>query len=330
MKKARIVALAVIMTVLLARSVHAASVQLRFSQAGPRTSTWNQGAEKFASIVRERTGSKFSITVFPSDELSGGDQAAGIGLLQTGVTDIHLQDALVWSSVAKKSIVPCFPWLLPTYEDVDKYMRGSGGNALKQVLNEAGVVCLAIGENGYRQVVNNRNPIRKPEDMKGLRVRVPGSDVHVDLLKHIGAEPLTMNQSEVYSSLQKGAIDACENTLDLLFTQGTLTAVKYISLWNYSYDPIYLSVSRKLWDTLNDGERAVFQFAAEEAMAYQIQVAREKDDALRKSLYTFPVEIVASLTPEELGEFKKKVQRVYEDNQAEFGELFRQFGYVVN
>jgi TRAP-type C4-dicarboxylate transport system substrate-binding protein len=136
-----------------------------------------------------------------------------------------------------------------------------------------------------------------------------------------------MNQSEVYTSLQQGTIDACENTLDLLFTQNTLEVTKYISLWNYSYDPIYLSVSQELWGSLSDEEKAVFQAAAEEAMAYQVQVTREKEKGLRARFSEYDMEVVEALTPEEVGEFKKAVQKIYEDNQADFGELFRQFGY---
>ena len=74
-------------------------------------------------------------------------------------------------------------------------MRGEGGKAMKKVINEVGVVWLAIGENGYRQVVNNRNPIQKPADMKGLKIRVPGSNVHVNLLKYIGVPTKDMNSS---------------------------------------------------------------------------------------------------------------------------------------
>jgi tripartite ATP-independent transporter DctP family solute receptor len=327
MKKLSAAFLSVLLVTLTSCMAFAAPVQLKFSTAAPRTSTWHEGAEKFASLVKEKTGGKFEITIFPSDELSGGNQAAGIELVQTGVTDIHLQDALVWSSIAKKAIVPCFPWLLPSYEDVDKYMQGDGGKALKAALNEAGVVCLAIGENGYRQVVNNRNPIRKPEDMKGLKMRVPGSNVHVNLLKYIGADPLTMNQSEVYTSLQQGTIDACENTLDLLFTQNTLEVTQYISLWNYSYDPLYLSVSQELWASLSDEEKGIFQDAADESMVYQVRAAREKEKNLRSRLPEFDMEVADSLTPDEIAAFKASVQKIYEDNQAEFGDLFKQFGY---
>ena len=327
MKKfAAFLALAMLLTALFACSAQAATT-LKLSHATPRTSTWHQGAEKFVEIVKAKTSGKYDIKIFPSDELSGGNQAAGIELVQTGVTDIHIQDALVWSSVAKKSIVPCFPWLLPTYKDVDKAMQGAGGKAMKAALNEAGVVCLAIGENGYRQVVNNRNPINAPKDMKGLKMRVPGSNVHVNLLKYIGADPLTMNQSEVYTSLQQGTIDACENTLDLLFTQNTLEVVKNISLWNYSYDPIYFSVSKELWGKLSAAEKKIFQDAANEAMKYQIKVTREKDQKLRSRLGEYKIKVVKSLTPANLAAFKKAVAPIYKDNEKNFGKELKEFGY---
>ena len=328
MKKILLSSLVALSVAAFAGSAFAAPVQLKFSHATPRTSTWHAGAEKFIQIVKEKTGGKFDAAIFPSDELSGGNQVAGIELVQTGVTDIHLHDALVWSAIAKEAIVPCFPWLLPTYEDVDRYMKGTGGEALKQVVNKAGVVCLAIGENGYRQVVNNRNPIRKPEDMKGLKMRVPGSRVHVDLLKAIGADPLTMNQSEVYTSLQQGTIDACENTLDLLYTQNTLEVTKFISFWNYSYDPLFLVVSQEFWASLSADERKIFQDAADEAMAYQIAITREKEKELRGKLGEFKLQVVDALTPEEVAAFKKSVQKVYDDNKKEFGPLFKEFGYT--
>jgi len=305
-----------------------AATQLKFSSASPITSTWQLGAEKFAQLVEKGTKGKYKITVFPSDQLSGGNQVSGIELVQTGNTDIHLQDALVWSAVAKKAIVPCFPWLLPSYKEVDKYMKGAGGEALKKVLDQSGVVCLAIGENGYRQVVNNKRPIEKPADMKALKMRVPGSKVHVQLLKYLGADPLTMSQSEVYTSLQQGTIDACENTLDLLITQNTLEVTKYLTFWNYSYDPIFLSVSKELWAKLSPAEKKIFQKAADDAMAYQIKATRDKEKVQHGQLGKYKIKVVKSLTPANLAAFKKGVAKIYTDYKNEFGaDLFAKFGY---
>lgn len=306
-------------------------IELKFSIAVPETSAWNDGAQKFAEIVSEKTNGKYNITIYPSDQLSGGDQATGIELLQTGATDIHLQDAMVWSSIAEKSIIACFPWLLPTYDDVDTYItNGEGGQALQEIISDAGCVCLAVGENGYRQIVNNRTPITSPSDMTGLKIRVPGSNVHVNLLKYIGADPVTMSQSEVYTSLQQGAIEGCENTLDLLFTQNTLEVVDNLTLWNYSYDPIFLSVSNKLWDSLSAEEQEIFANAAKEAMAYEIKEARATVEELKNNFSKFPdLQVVTELTDAQISAFQAAVAPIYNDYRNTFGEdLFAKFGYT--
>lgn len=308
-------------------------VKLSFSTAANEKSTWHVGATKFADIISEKTDGKFEITIYGMDQLSGGNQATGIELVQTGSTDIHLTDALVWSSIQPKAILPAMPWLLPTYEDVDKYMDGEAGQALLDAISESGVVALGIGESGYRQVVNTRNPIHTPEDMTGLKMRIPGSNVHVSLLKYIGADPITMSSSEVYTATQQGAIDASENTLDLLLSQRTLEVSKYLTLWNYSYDPIFLSVSEKLWKSLTDEEKQIFEEAAKEAMDLQKELNRsEAAKALETIKRDYPkVEIVEELTPEQIQVFKDKVAPVYKDNKDSIGaDLFEKFGYIFN
>ncbi|MDO5037299.1 MAG: DctP family TRAP transporter solute-binding subunit [Tissierellia bacterium] len=304
-------------------------VELSFSTAANENSTWHQGALKFVELVEEKTDGKYKINIFPMDQLSGGNQATGIELVQTGSTDIHLTDALVWSSIQPKTIVPAMPWLLPTYEDVDKYMEGEAGQELLDSLSESGVVGLALGESGYRQVVNTKNPIRTPEDMTGLKMRIPGSNVHVSLLKYLGSDPITMSSSEVYTATQQGTIDASENTVDLLLSQRTLEVSDYITFWNYSYDPIFLTVSQKLWGSLSEEEKTIFQEAAVEAMALQKELARqEADEALEVIKEEYPdVEIVEKLTDDELKKFKEVAAPVYEENKAELGDLLTKFGY---
>ena len=305
-------------------------ITLKFSSAANEDSTWHVGVLKFKEIVEEKTNGKFEITPYTSDQLSGGNQATGIELVQTGATDIHITDSLVWSSIQPKAIAAAMPWLLPTYEDVDKYMDGEGGEALKQAINESGVVCIGIGEGGYRQVINTRNPISSPEDMTGLKMRIPGSNVHVSLLKYIGADPITMSQSEVYTSMQQGSIEAAENTIDLLYSQRTLEVVDYLTLWNYSYDPLFLSVSEKLWDSLSDEEKQIFLDAGKEAMDAQKAATRENAaEVLETIKVEFPdVEIIEELTPDQIQVFKDKVAPVYEDNKELIGEeLLNKFGY---
>lgn len=306
------------------------TITLKLSSAANENSTWHQGALKFGEIIKEKTSGKYNIEIYTMDQLSAGNQASGIEMLQTGSTDVHMQDALVWSSVAPKAIVPALPWLLPSYEDVDKYMNGNGGEAIMKALSESGVTPLAIGESGYRQIVNMKKAIASPEDMIGLKIRVPGSNTHVSLMKLLGADPVTMSSTEVYTATQQGTIDGSENTIDLLLTQKTLEVSKYLTMWNYSYDPIYFCVSNKLWNTLSDEEKTIFKEAAVEAMQLQKDLARKgAEEAIGTIKNEYKnVEIIENLTPEQLQAFKEKSKPIYENGAKEFGkDLIEAFGY---
>ena len=303
------------------------AIELKLSTAVPDTSSWYAGADYFAKTIAEKTDGKFSIKIYGSDQLSGGNQVGSIEMLQQGVIDLHMQDALLWSSIEPKIAVPAFPWLLSSYEEVDAAMEGDGGAALKELVSNSGAVCLGIGESGYRQIVNNKKEIKAPEDLKGLKLRVPGIEMYVNLFKALGADPISMNQSEVYTSLQQGALDGCENTLDLLVTQNTCEVVKYMTIWNYSYDPVIFSASEKLWGTLTDDEKALFEEVGKEAMEMQKEAARKAYDDSKAKLADYDL-AVTELSDGDIAAFKEAVKPVYEQYKDTIGEeLFAKFGY---
>lgn len=312
------------------KSKNGKAIELSFSSAANENSTWHKGCEMFAKEIEDKTNGKYKVKIYTMDQLSGGNQATGIELLQQGSTDIHLTDALVWSSIQPKAILPAMPWLLPTYDEADKYMEGEGGKALLDAISESGVKALAIGESGYRQIVNTKRAITKVEDMNGLKIRVPGSNAHVSLMKALGADPVTMSSTEVYTATQQGTIDGSENTIDLLLSQKTLEVSKYLTLWNYSYDPIFLSVSNKLWESLSDEEKDIFQEAADKAMKYQKKVNREEaEKSLSQIEKEYPdVKITKTIKVGDLKIFKEKAKSVYDENKDAIGaDLFKKFGY---
>lgn len=307
------------------------TITLKFSSSGSDTSTWQDGAEKFVELIEEYTDGRYTADIYASDQLSSGNQTNGIELVQNGSTDIHLCDSMVWASTCEMVSIATFPWLLEDYDAVDAAMEGEGGEILTEALNESGVVCLAIGESGYRQIVNNKTEITEPSDLEGLVIRVPGSQLHIDFFAELGADAISMSQSEVYTSLQTGAIDSCENSLDLLYSQSTLETVSYLTLWNYSYDPIFLCLSNDLWDSLSEADQEAFSKAAEEAMDYQIEVTREVVSGLVDTIKEeYPdVEIIEELTAEQMAAFKEETAPVYEAYKDTFGEeAFAAFGYT--
>lgn len=303
-------------------------VDLKLSTAVPDTSSWYAGAEYFAKTIEEKTDGKYTITIYGNDQLSGGNQVGSIEMLQQGVIDLHMQDALLWSSVEPKLAAPTFPWLMSSYDEVDKIMDGAGGEAMKELVSNSGAVCLGIGESGYRQIVNNKTQIKSPADLKGLKLRVPGIEMYVNLFKALGADPVSMNQSEVYTSLQQGALDGCENTLDLLVTQNTCEVVKNMTIWNYSYDPVIFSASEKLWDSLTDEEKTLFEETGKEAMVVQKEAARKAYDDCKAKLADYDL-TVTELSADEIAAFKEAVKPIYEQYKDTIGEdLFAEFGYT--
>ncbi len=304
-------------------------VELKFSTAVPATSHWHIGADAFVKMIEERTGGRYKIRIFSSDELSGGNQVVGIQMLQQGSTDLHMHDALLWSNFNRKIATPAFPFLLSSIEEVDAVMEGKGGEAIKELVSQSGAVCLGLGEAGYRQIVNKKLPIKSPEDLKGLKLRVPGIAMYVDLFKILGADPIAMNQSEVYTSLQQGAIDGSENTLDLLITQNTLEVVKFITLWNYSYDPVIFTASEKLWNSLSDEDKKIFKAAGEEAMAIQKAEKRKLDaQYIEKVKKEYGLD-VTELSAEQIQAFKDAAAPIYTQYKDVISpELFEVFGYT--
>lgn len=250
-------------------------------------------------------------------------------MLQQGATDLQLQDCLIWSSIEPKLAVPAFPWLMASEEDADTILAGSGGDAVRKLINGAGAVCIGIGSNGYRQLVNTKKAVESPADISGMKIRVPGISMYVSLFKQLGADPVTMNASERYTALQQGAIDGCENPLELHITQKDAEVVKYCTVWNYSYDPVFLCASEKLWGQLTDEEKQMFEECGQEAMDVMKDKLRSSEADYREQMETEFGITFTDLTEEQIEAFKKEAAPVYDEFKETIGtELFEAFGYT--
>ena len=301
-------------------------VKLKMSITVAENSSWFEAATKFKELLAERTNGKYIVDIFPSEQLSGGNSVKGIEMVQAGATDLDIHSTIIWTAIEPKFTVVNMPWLIPSYEEADAALGGKGKEMLFDLARAKGVVPLALGESGYRQVTNNKRPIKTPADMKNLKLRVPGIKMYVDLYGVLGADPTAMNFSEVFTSLQMGTIDGQENPLDVITSAKLEEVQKYITMWNYSYDTLLMSVSNKTWDSLDDETKKIFQETATEAMNFQKQRAREINGTNLDYLKT-KMEIY-EMTQEEIGEFRKMAQPIYDQYESIIGlELLEAFGY---
>ncbi len=296
-------------------------ITLKMSVTGSEQSTWTAGAEKFAEIVKEKTNGEIEIKVYPNEQLSGGNQAKGIEMLTTGSTDISLHSNIIYSIMDEKFGVISLPWLLPSYDIVDeKLAEGSAGRkAIEEMLDEKGVVFLGFGENGFRQLTNNVKEVKTPEDLEGLKIRVPGMKMYISLFTALGADPQSMNFAEVFTALQQNTIDGQENPADIIDSSKLYEVQKYISIWNYSYDALILGMNKEKFNSLTEEQQKILKEAAKEALQYQIDLNREKEEGQFKKFEENGMTVTV-VEEAEIEKFKEKVQSVYDEYEGIIGK----------
>lgn len=294
-------------------------MNLKMSVTVGNTSTWFQAAEKFAEEVKEKSDGRISIAIFPNEQLSGGDSGKGVELLAKGSTDFSYHSTIIYSILNDRLGVVSAPFLFSDLDAVDEKLNGEAGEEVKKILREIGVEPLGFGQNGFRQVTNSKVEIKSPEDIKGLKIRIPGIKMYTDLWKQFGADPATMTFSEVFTSLQQGTIDGQENPVDVISSSKLNEVQDYMTMWNYSYDPLILGMNKKKFDELSDADKEIIQTAANNANKYQIELAREKEEEQIQGLKDAGMKLYYP-TDAELEEFREASKPIYDQYKEVWGE----------
>ena len=248
---------------------------LRLSHNTGDTTTWHKGSERFGELIAEGSGGDLDLRIFPNAQLTGGDQMKQAEMVGRGSIDFVVTSAINVTPLVPEMAVFSLPYLYSNYEQVDATTAGAPGEKMAEILADRGLHVLAWGENGFREVTNNRHPIKTPEDLKGLKMRVAGP-MYIDVMTALGANPQQMQWTETFSALQQGVVDGQENPIGaVIIPQRVYEVQKYITPWHYSYDPIFIAVSQKRWDSWDAETQEMVQAAATEAMEYQKEITRE-------------------------------------------------------
>ncbi|GAA0299896.1 DctP family TRAP transporter solute-binding subunit [Rhodovulum strictum] len=304
----------------------ASAETLRLSHNVGDTTTWHKGAEKFGELISGATGGDISVRVFPNAQLSGGDQMKQAEMIGRGALDLVLTSAINVTPLVPEMAVFSLPYLYSSYDEVDATTQGAPGEMMAAILLEKGIVVLAWGENGFREITNNTRPITSPDDMKGLNMRVAGP-MYIDVMNALGANPQQMQWSETLTALQQGVVDGQENPIGaVIIPQQVYEMQKYLTTWHYSYDPIFLGISKAKWDSYDAEMQDKLRTAATEAMEYQRQITRDGTASGIDFLREKGME-VTELTPEQLAAFREATQPAFDTWAAKVGpeivEAFR-------
>lgn len=277
---------------------------------------WGKGGEIWAELVKQRTNGRINIKLYPGTSLVQGDQTREFTAIRQGVIDLAVGSTINWSPQVKELNLFSLPFLMPDYAAMDAITQGPVGQDLFALVEKAGVVPLAWGENGYREISNSKRDIRKPDDMKGLKIRVVGSPLFIDTFTALGANPTQMSWADAQPALASGAVDGQENPLSI-FTAAKLPTVgqKHLTMWGYVADPLIFVVNRDVWQSWTPADREIVKQAAIDAGKQEIELARkglaEADPAVLKDIAAGGV-TVTRLSPAEREAFVAATRPVYD------------------
>lgn len=324
MRRIGIVVVMLTAAVALAMPVTAATYKPEFKTSlvvGP-AGPWGEAAAKFADLLKERTQGRINVKNYFAGQLFAGKQTNEFTLLNQGVADFALGSTINWSPQVKELNLFVMPFMYPSYKALDAVQAGEPGKKLFQLIEAKGVIPLAWGENGFRQVTNSKRAVKSPGDLEGLKIRVVGSPIFIDTFRALGANPVNMNWGEAQTAFQQGTVDGQENpVVSVIIPFKLWTTQKHITLWNYAIDPLILGVSKITWDSLTPQDREIVRKTAEEVMAWQKQGARAGLDASNEAVENLKkngMEVV-TLSAKDLEAFRAKTQPVYEKWTGEVG-----------
>jgi len=277
---------------------------------------WGQGAQIWADLVKERTKGRINIKLYPGVSLVQGDQTREFTAIRQGVIDMAIGSTINWSPQVKELNLFSMPFLMPDYAAIDALTQGEVGKRMFSILDRAGVVPLAWGENGYREITNSKHAIKTPGDLKGLKIRVVGSPLFLDTFTALGANPTQMSWADAQPALASGAVDGQENPMSI-FTAAKLHTVgqKYVTMWGYVADPLVFVVNKDVWNSWTPADREIVRQAAIDAGKQEITIARkglaEADQPLLKDIAALGV-TVTHLSPAERDAFVKATRPVFD------------------
>lgn len=240
---------------------------------GP-TYGWGMGAQKWADLVKEKTGGKINIKPYFGSTLLQGKQTNWLQAVSEGDIDFVVDSTINASGVIKSLNLFSLPFFIDSYANVDKIESGASGQQITSDMDKLGVLTLAWGENGFRQLTNGKKPITSPSDMKGLKFRVVGSPIFVDTFSALGADAVSMNWGDAVTAFQQGAVDGQENPYGVLLPVQIWQYHKYLTDWNYVIDPLVFGASKQTWDTFPSDIKKAIQDAAIEAATWEKAYAR--------------------------------------------------------
>jgi tripartite ATP-independent transporter DctP family solute receptor len=323
MKKSVFALLLVVSLVMFGTGFTEAKIVVKYGHVGPPIHTQHAGALAFAKYVNEQTKGEIEVQVFPMGQLGG--ERSMTEQVQSGTLHMTAITAGVLANFVPEMGIIELPFIYPTRDIAYKVLDDKDvKERFAKYCDGKGFVFIGYTENEFRDFTNSKRPIKRPEDMKGLKMRVVESPIMIDTFKALGANPTPLPFPEIYNALQQKVIDGQDNPLFTSMLMKFLEVNKFATLSNHILTECPTVVNKKFWASLTPEQQKIFRDAAE----VQIKVNRdgntknrtemmEKFKALKIDLYL--------LTHEDREAFRKAIKPVLDKYRSVYGAEWYDF-----
>ncbi|MFA9488039.1 MULTISPECIES: TRAP transporter substrate-binding protein [unclassified Mannheimia] len=270
-----------------------AETSFRFAYEAPRSDTQHIAAKKFNDLLQEKSKKELKLTLFPDSTL--GNAQTAISGVRGGTIDIAMSSSSNFTGLVPQLNVIDIPFIFKDREHAYKALDGEIGQDLLKSLEAQGLKGLAFWEVGFRAFSNSKHPINKPEDIKGLKIRTNQNPMYIQAFSILGANPVPMPLSELYTALETKAVDAQEHPIGIFWSAKLYEVQKYFSFTNHGYTPLIVAINKAKFEALPAEQQTALIEAAQEAGKYQRQLNLENEEKIIDSLKKEGIEFVDNL-----------------------------------
>jgi len=293
----------------------AAQTAMKINIAIAQNSHQGIAIDTFAKEVGARTNGRYKIETFYNASL--GSERESIEAVQLGTQELTFTSSGPVPNFVPDAKILDIPFLFRDKAHARAVLDGPIGQEMLTKFDSKGFKALAWGENGMRNMTNNKRPINVPDDLKGLKLRTMENPVHVAAYKGLGIVTTPMAMAEVFTALQQGTVDGQENPLSVIMAAKLDQVQKHVSLTGHVYSPAIFLMNKEAFDKLSAADKTAFLESAKEAVkANRARV--DADDAMGVTyLRGKGMNVVETL---DKAKFVATLAPVYADFEKQFGK----------
>jgi tripartite ATP-independent transporter DctP family solute receptor len=241
---------------MMSRRASAAEFNYKLATGQDPTHPINLRQQEALDRVREATGGRLDIKLFPANQL--GSDTDLLSQVRSGGVDFFNLSTSILATLVPTSGILNTGFAFPDYDVVWKAVDGDLGTFVRAQIAKAGVVSVCrFYDNGFRQITSSTKPIKTPEDLKGFKIRVPPAPMLTSLFKALDAGPAPINFNELYSALQTKVVEGQENPLAIIATTRLYEVQKYCSMTGHVWDGYAILGNRRAWERLSEDMRTI-------------------------------------------------------------------------